>query len=85
MVEVDKGISSMMAEKRIFDPPKEVQEKAVGNMEEVVKLNFYCSDMLDIPEIVPVLRDYFCDHTLARTTAQIEQLAHSHTFIGLMP
>jgi enamine deaminase RidA (YjgF/YER057c/UK114 family) len=34
-----------------------------------------------MPDMLPVVRKYFGDHTPARTTVQVSQLAHPHLLV----
>lgn len=65
----------------VFQNMKEVLENAGASMQDVVKLNFYCRNILDMPDMLPVLRKYFGEHAPARTIVQVEQLAHPHILI----
>lgn len=65
----------------VFQNMKEVLEVAGATMQDVVKLNFFCRDIWDMSDMLPVLRKYFGEHTPARTTVQVAQLGHPHLLV----
>ena len=65
----------------VFQNMQVILEAAGASMQDVVKLNFYLIDMLDMYEMIPTIRKYFGDHTPARTSVQVSQLAHPNLLI----
>ncbi len=76
---VGKGDAAAQADKA-YENLKKVLETAGASLTDVVKLNFYFTDMADFPKTGRAFRKYFGDHFPAGTAVQVVNLA----FPGLL-
>ena len=65
----------------VFENMKRVLEAAGGSMQDVVKLTFFCRNLRDLPEMMPVYKKYFGDHIPAMTAVEVVQLWNPHFLV----
>ena len=69
------GPGDIVAQSRqAYENMKRILEAAGATMRDIVKLNYFCKDLREIPKAAGVYREYFGDHYPANTAVQISNL-----------